>query len=161
MQYSLAFARLEDFLPFLHIVSVVLFVGLQLALLVCGYQLLKGEQKISILLRIVRACTPFVFISMFLICVSGVFGLFAGAKREISDPMAQALLATKVSLLIFSMLNCIYMLYHTQKSWAFFKAKKQIQAHESMVLLIYYFVPLNIVIMLVATYLGISYRSFV
>ena len=93
--------------------------------------------------------------------ISGAMVVYQNSKSmDISDPMADAVLATKAALWIFLLLNCLYTLYHRKKATKFFEAKDMIQTHESLILIVYYFLPLNLLILMVAAYLGLSYRGF-
>lgn len=164
MYYNIAFARLEQLLPFLHVVFVIMFVSIQTSICLLGRHAIKKNSKsdYAILLSMIKSKTPFVFIALFgVICIGGIMTWSYKKSIDISDPMAEALLATKIALWVFIMLNCIYMLYHSKKAYKFFIKNDLIQTNESLVLIVYYFIPLNLIISILAVYLGFSYRSFI
>lgn len=163
MDYNIAFARLEYVPLFLHIACVVIFAGCMLALTLVGRKLLVSEnmESFSLLLWLCKSISPIIFISLSFIAISGAIVVYQNSKSiDISDPMAEAVLATKGALWIFLLLNCLYTLYNRKKAAKFFKAKDMIQTHESLILIVYYFLPLNLLILMVASYLGLSYRGF-
>ncbi|BCX79307.1 hypothetical protein [Campylobacter sp. 19-13652] len=163
MEYNIAFARLEYFLPFLHIASTVVYAGALLGFTLVGRKLLISEsrERFSILLSLFKSFSVIILVSLFLILISaGVLLLEHQRVAEVTDPMAEAILATKAALWIFLLLNTLYTLYHYKKSVCAFSQKDMIQTHESLILIVYYFIPLNLLILVVAGYLGLSYRGF-
>lgn len=164
MEYNIAFARLEYFLPFLHIASVVVYAGALLGFTLVGRKLLVSEsrERFAILLSVFKSFSAIILASLFLILISaGVLLINYKRVAEVTDPMAEAILATKAALWIFLLLNTLYMLYHYKKSARAFSQKDMIQTHESLILIVYYFMPLNLLITIVASYLGLSYRGFI
>lgn len=163
MEYNIAFARLEYLLPFLHILATIIYAGALLGLTLVGRKLLINESKerFFILLSLFKSFSFIVLGSLFLILVSaGLLLLDYQRVSEVTDPMAEAILATKAALWIFLLLNTIYTIYHYKKAVRAFDSKDMIQTHESLILIVYYFIPLNLLIIIVAGYLGISYRGF-
>lgn len=164
MEYNIAFAKLEYVLPFLHICATIGFGGAWLGLYFLGRSLLKQEDSHNHELFL-RLCRPFWacgIVCGILVMVCGwSIRLFQDVSLEISDPMAVGILATKVALWLFLAVNTVYMFYHYTRALKFFKLKDSIQTHESLVLVVYYFAPLNLIIIALSSYLGVAYRSFV
>lgn len=164
-EYNIAFARLGQFFPFLHVASVTLFLGIQVCyLVVAGYFLRQhsnNEELVSeILLKSFKTLGFLTIIFMILVAVSGFFISSFDFSIKAADPMARAIIATKHALCMFLVLNIAYMIYCYKNC---IKAKENdefIEFYESFVIIVKYFIPLNLVVSLGAIYLGVAYRNF-
>ncbi|MBE2983963.1 3-isopropylmalate dehydratase [Campylobacter sp. RM9344] len=164
IEYDIAFARLGQFLPFLHIASAAVFIGLQLGLLIFGRYLLsnrcKSTDKVFLTIRFLRQFGIFLIISLFVIAASSFLFSNQDASLRSADPMATAILATKWTLWLFLTLNLSYMFYHYKKALVALKIREKITLHESLVVIIIYFTPLNLIVSFIAVYLGVAYKDF-
>ncbi|OPA71810.1 hypothetical protein BB381_07240 [Campylobacter pinnipediorum subsp. caledonicus] len=159
---NIAFARLGQFLPFFHITSVIFFVGLQIGFwYVLKFFLKENSTKESYndVLNALKIFWYMILIGLLLIVVTGSFVQVADIMKS-ADPMANAILGTKYTLFGFLTLNVLYMIYCYKKSKNAFLVDEMIECYENIVVIIKYFIPLNIIISLVATYLGVAYRGF-
>ncbi|AQW80666.1 hypothetical protein [Campylobacter pinnipediorum] len=159
---NIAFARLGQFLPFFHIASVILFIGMQIGFWYVLKFFLKEESSKETYSNTLNALKIFwymILIGLFLIVVTGSCVQVTDAMKS-ADPMANAILGTKYTLFGFLTLNVFYMFYCYQKSKNAFLVDEMIECYENIIVIIKYFIPLNIIISLVATYLGVAYRGF-
>ncbi|MGH1600484.1 3-isopropylmalate dehydratase [Campylobacter majalis] len=160
--YNIAFARLGQFLPFLHITTCVFFIGIQAGFSMIYRRFMQEDESKEYYERLVKTLGDFIYtlvICVILIAVTGTFVNEADSIKS-ADPMVKAILATKYTLSTFIAFNVSYMAY------AYYKAKKYIanddliQCHENLLVIVKYFSPLNLIISLVAIYLGVAYRGF-
>lgn len=163
-EYNIAFARLDQLMPFFHVSMVTLFIGLQAGLwLVATYFMkskLKDALKYPLLMHILRRFGICIVILLVIIALTSMTVGHSGGLMKSANPMAKAILATKWALEIFLALNLGYMFYHYKKAFKAFKAHEMLEMQESLVVVIYYFIPLNLVVSFIAVYLGIAYKEF-
>ena len=74
--------------------------------------------------------------------------------------MASAMVATKCAIELFLLLNLSYIFYRYKKALKALRSHEMIELNESLIVIIYYFTPLNLLASLAAIYLGISYKVF-
>lgn len=160
--YDIAFARLGQFLPFLHIASVIFFVGFQAGFWFILKYFLKEDSRPRVYKETLKAIRNFGIIIVCFLIMIAITGLFVGVEDNIksADPMANAILATKYTLAGFLTLNIVYMAYCFKKALKAFENNELIECYENILVVIKYFIPLNLIISLVATYLGVAYRGF-
>lgn len=161
-QYNIAFARLEQLLPFLHTIATALFIGLGAGLWLFAKHFLREQDhegdRYAIFMQVLRKFGLVAFGMLLVIATTG--GLMHLESPKSTDPMADAILMTKWGLEAFLTLNIIYMSYHYKKACTAFKKHEFIELYESLVLIVYYFIPLSFVISAIAIYLGVAYRGF-
>ncbi|MCR4941527.1 MAG: hypothetical protein K5978_01865 [Campylobacter sp.] len=163
--YNIAFARLGHFLPFLHIICISLFMGLEVAYFLIARWLIrtyKNNEKFiyEMLTKTFAHLAIIAIISLILASFSGfLLGVSDDSIKSV-DPMASAIIATKATLMLFLFINIAYMLYHHKKCVKNVKNSDDIALYEEFFIVIKYFTALNIVVSLGATYLGVAYRIF-
>lgn len=150
-----AFMKTQQLLPFLLSAFGSLFIAAQVALIVfCHYQ---KESKIAL-----RELKRF-FIAIFtLFGFILLFGFLSWAQKGsvFFDPMKEAIITTKIAVSLFIAVNLCYMYYKFISAKKAFAKNESIEIHENIVLIAYYFTPLNIVLSILSIYLGIALRDF-
>ncbi|ABK82057.1 hypothetical protein Q4Y15_000196 [Campylobacter fetus] len=157
-----AFARIDQIAPFIHISSSVLFIAVQLSVVIFSRYFFKDiEQNTHRYKTILKEFRRFMISELCLIsviCISGIF-LLSRDEFKISDPMIEAIVATKWALMLFILSNIAYMWHKFNLAKNAFLNDEVIGTHENLVLIIYYFTPLNIVLSFISIYLGITFRG--
>lgn len=160
--YDIAFARLGYFMPFLHITFVIFFVGFQAGFWFLFRYFLDENSKAKFYAKTLNVLRNFIVAIFVFLALIAITGLLIGQSDELksADPMANAILATKYTLCGFLALNTAYMFYCYTKALRAFRGDEMIECFENILVIARYFMPLNLVISLVATYLGVAYRGF-
>lgn len=160
-EYNIAFSRLGQFLPFLHIVSVSFFMALHVGFWLISRHILRefdDVKKYENILNALKTFGGYTFFSLGMVLITGGWLYFT--DMQASDPMAEAIVMTKFALWILIGLNLLYMA-HSYKKCLQAKANDEIiELHEGLVIIIKHFIVLNIAVALFATYLGVAYRDF-
>ncbi|MCI7014649.1 MAG: hypothetical protein MR878_04595 [Campylobacter sp.] len=150
-----AFMKTQQLLPFLLSSFGSLFIAAQVGLIVfCHYQ---KENKIAL-----RELKRFFIAIFFLLICLIAFGLIAWRQQEdiFFDPMKEAIITTKIAVSLFIAVNLCYMYYKFISAKKAFSKNESIEIRENIVLIAYYFAPLNIVLSILSIYLGIALRDF-
>lgn len=150
-----AFMKIEQLLPFLLSSFGSLFIAAQISLIIfCHYQ---KEDKIA--LRELKRFFTAIF-TLFACLI--FFGFIAWWQQGniFFDPMKEAIITTKIAVSLFIVVNLGYMYYKFISAKKAFAKNESIEIHENIVLIAYYFTPLNIVLSILSIYLGIALRDF-
>lgn len=161
-QYNIAFAHLEQFLPFLHIMSVALLVGIWSGFWIVSKYFLKEFSELRVYEQMLDAIKFFSYVSIALlvfIVITGILLVSADTIKS-ADPMANAILTTKIFLSLLILVNIFYMWFVYIKCIKAFGNDEIVEVHENLIIIIKYFMPFSIVVAMVATYLGVAYRGF-
>ncbi|MDU2360627.1 MAG: 3-isopropylmalate dehydratase, partial [Campylobacter concisus] len=94
------------------------------------------------------------------IALTSLIIIFYFDDGKMQNPMASAIIATKWAIELFLLLNLSYIFYRYKKALKTLRSHEMIELNESLIVIIYYFTPLNLLASLAAVYLGVSYRSF-
>lgn len=150
-----AFMKIEQLLPFLLSSFGSFFIAAQVGLIIfCHYQ---KDSKITL-----RELKRF-FVAIFALLVCLVFfGFLSWWQQEhiFFDPMKEAIITTKIAVSLFIVVNLGYMYYKFISAKRAFIKNEPIEISENIVLIAYYFTPLNIVLSILSIYLGIALRDF-
>lgn len=150
-----AFMKIEQLLPFLLSSFGSFFIAAQVGLIIfCHYQ---KDSKIAL-----RELKRF-FVAIFALLVCLVFfGFLSWWQQEhiFFDPMKEAIITTKIAVSLFIVVNLGYMYYKFISAKRAFIKNEPIEISENIVLIAYYFTPLNIVLSILSIYLGIALRDF-
>ena len=163
-EFNIAFAKLSHAIPFLHITATIIFIGFQASFWFMAKFFMKditGNRKrfvlvISALKRMGCATYP----SLAVIAITGVLAMDTNDFSKSADPMLNTILATKWTIFCFLLINLIYVRYKIKKAIKSMRKGDYIELHENLIVVIYYFIPLNVVVALLAVYLGVAYRGF-
>ncbi|WP_107691668.1 3-isopropylmalate dehydratase [Campylobacter concisus] len=162
--YDIAFIKFDQVVLFLHVCFVALFVGLQAGLVLVGSYFIKNKfedkERYHILLHIIRRFGIAIFILILCVIATSVVIIFGFYDADLTNPMASAMVATKCAIELFLLLNLSYIFYRYKKALKALRSHEMIELNESLIVIIYYFTPLNLLASLAAIYLGISYKVF-
>ena len=154
-----AFLKHEQILTFLLVSGTAFLIAAQIALVVLCKYLLANEENNKLILRDLKI---FFYIQFVLLVLVAVFGFLASLQDDmrLADPMKKAILATKWAVCAFICVNYAYMWHKYMRAKAAFLANDPIEVGDNLVLIAYYFTPLNIVLCIFHIYLGIAFRDF-
>ena len=141
---EIAFFKFDQLIIFLHISFVALFIGLQAGLV----------------LDIIRRFGLAIFALVLGIALTSLIIVFYFDDGKMQNPMTSAIVATKWAIELFLLLNLSYIFYRYKKALKTLRSHEMIELNESLIVIIYYFTPLNLLASLAAVYLGVSYRGF-
>lgn len=156
------FAKISHILPLIHIIAVIFFINSQICCInivriyrksddICGNcdkiktQFYKYERSFLIYFAV--------------IIISGYF-ISMGSDYKFADPMVTGIITTLWIAVLFILVNFVYVHY---KILSFKKAvfnQNEIEANEHLIIILKYFIPLNIVISLICVYLGVTISEF-
>ena len=129
-EFNIAFAKISNALPFIHILFVVVFIGFQANFLLIAKFFMKNiegdTQKYQTIISMLKRLGY------------AIYGAIWG----------------------FLFLNVIYVTYRLNKASKSLQNSEYVELHENLIVTIYYFIPLNVAFALLAAYLGVSYREF-
>ncbi|WP_033916345.1 hypothetical protein [Campylobacter sputorum] len=157
---DIAFAKLENIAPFLHILSVAVFLGVNingwLGAKFVFRRFVINEDNVEIVFCAIKKFGIIVYLSMSIILLSGFF-LVNRNVLKMADPMLEAIIATKFAIFLFVLINLFYMAFRFKKSLNAKKQQDYLEVRENLVIIFRYFTPLNIVCMCFAIFLGINF----
>ncbi|WP_169973637.1 MULTISPECIES: 3-isopropylmalate dehydratase [unclassified Campylobacter] len=162
-EFNIAFAKLSHILPFLHTVATIVFVGFQANFWFMAKFFMKdianNHKRYILVISALKYLGCAVYISLAVIIATS---MLTGEDdySKVADPMLNTILATKWTVFCFLLINVIYVTYRINRAVKSMKKGEYIELHENLIVVIYYFIPLNVVFALFATYLGIAYRAF-
>ena len=161
---EIAFIKFDQIVLFLHVTFVALFVGLQAGLVLTGSYFVKSKfedkERYHILLHIIRRFGLAIFALVIGIALTSLTMIFYFDDGKMQNPMASAIIATKWAIELFLVLNLGYIFYKYKTAIKALRSHEMIELNESLIVIIYYFTPLNLLASLGALYLGISYKDF-
>lgn len=162
-EVNIAFLRLDQITPLIHIGSVILLISTQISMVIIARYLLtrgKFERKIyKIIIKEFRKYAYAISILLIFVVVSG-FILSNGSSDKFADPMIEAMVRTKMVLYLFLLVNFGYIYYKFQLGKKYFLLGAIEITHENFILIFKYFFPLNIFVSFAGVYLGVAIRGF-
>lgn len=162
-EFNIAFAKISNTLPFIHILSVVVFIGFQANFLLIAKFFMKNiegdTQKYQMMISMLKRLGYAVYSSIIVVGITGAILAKQNAIKN-ADPMLNTILTTEWAIWGFLFLNVIYVTYRLNKASKSLQNSEYIELHENLIVTIYYFIPLNVAFALLAAYLGIAYREF-
>ena len=161
---EIAFIKFDQIVLFLHVTFVALFVGLQAGLVLTGSYFIKSKfedkERYHILLHIIRRYGLAIFALVLGIALTSLIIVFYFDDGKMQNPMTSAIVATKWAIELFLLLNLSYIFYRYKKALKTLRSHEMIELNDSLIVIIYYFTPLNLLASLAAVYLGVSYMGF-
>ncbi|MGP1484715.1 MAG: 3-isopropylmalate dehydratase [Campylobacter sp.] len=160
-EFDIAFVKTSHFLPFAHIISVIVFVGFQAHFWLMAKFFIDGssqKREYELIITMARRLCLVIYLSLFVIAITGAL-LRVQDVIKIADPMMDTILTTKWALFGFLLTNIVYTTYRFRKALKSIKNAQYIELHENLIVIIYYFIPLNIAFSLLAVYLGVAYGN--
>ena len=171
-EISTGFFRSAQILPFLHIVGVILLISLQIVALVFVFAFKNGALRENLLrfFAIFRLLFP-LFLALIIFTS---FSLANGEQLKFVDPMIEGIIYTQCAVVVFLLLNFIYICYQISRVFKMcdckcgifgvdeikFNDKCADEINDSIVIIGHYFVPLNLCASFLAVFLGVAIRVF-
>lgn len=153
---NIAFFRSEQILPFIHMSSVILFISAQFIVIFLARYCLADTNNIKSTMKGLKR----LFLAWFvLIVIIGLSG-FLLCSNTTADPMLKAIIATQWAVMAFILVNIFYMIYRLNLARKSLANDEIIMVKENLILICYYFTPLNIVLSFVSVYLGVAISEF-
>lgn len=130
------------FLPFIHILAGICFIGMHIGIRANAYfYMCEEESELDKILDILKKQMYVFFVLLIIMAVSAIFFMVSNPDNPIFNTLA----STQWSLYSFTTLNLIY-IYYQCKLCEREKENKLLVCNEKIALIIYYFIPLNILI---------------
>lgn len=150
-------------LPFFYELNVLLFIGIEISIIVLARFLFKNnlanEKYYQSFMKFLRVFFNIKFILLIFIAISGAVIAYSDSFK-ISDPMINALVKTLWTLFGFIIINIVYMVLKLKNARKAYIKSNFIEVQEKLILICFYFTPLNLVISFMCVYLGIVFRNF-
>lgn len=160
---DIAFAKIENLVPFLHILGVAILLGANInACLMARFvfkRIVVSEDNIDFIFASINRLAVILISSMLLIFISGSI-LMEKNVIKMADPMLEAIICTKIAVFLFVSINTVYMGFRYKKARDAKKNQDFLEARENLVIILRYFIPLNIVCLCFSIFLGINFRNF-
>ncbi|MBZ7985890.1 hypothetical protein AVANS14531_06030 [Campylobacter sp. Cr9] len=129
-------------LPYIHLLAGICFIGLHIGIRAnASFYLCENEEDLQKTLKNLKKQIYAFFILMAIMAFSAVFVMINNSN----DPLFSTLASTQWSLYAFATLNLLYIYYQfilCEKE----KENKLLVCSEKIALIVYYFIPLNILI---------------
>ncbi|MBP3225289.1 MAG: hypothetical protein J6M14_08295 [Campylobacter sp.] len=158
-----SFARSDQILPLIHILGAICFICAH----VCIIMLIRiFSDKTDITnsnfekIKFYLSRFNLFFGSFFLIIIVSGFFLSIGNNFKFADPMINAVIVTLWVLAVFILINFGYVYF---KFYSFKKALlagDKFEASEHLIIITKYFVPLNVAVSVLCTYLCVAVGRF-
>ena len=164
-EINTAFIRLSQILPTMHILFAVFVIALQVAVVLCCEMFVRlphSEHSRAVFIKMLKYfCLAFGAV-MVLSAISGALQVGTARLRYL-DPMSESALMTKFTLFAFFFINLGYIAY---RIFLIGRAARACDAGasddaliDSVIIIGRYFVPLNIVVCIIAIYIGVAIRG--
>lgn len=129
-------------LPFIHLLAGICFIGLHIGIRVhVAFYLCEDESSLRKALNNLKKQIYMFFVLMIIMALSTIYAIIDNG----ADPMFNILASTQWSLYVFLILNLLY-IYYQYILCERAKENKLLICNEKIALIIYYFIPLNILI---------------
>ena len=110
-------------------------------------------------IRILDRYFYYIFAMMILI-ISASFTMSVGLGFEYANPTLYSLIHVKEALWLFIAFNFIYMYSKLMNAKRLFKTREFFEVHENLGLIVDSLIPLNLILTLIAAYIGVIIRGF-
>ncbi|MCR8699521.1 hypothetical protein [Campylobacter ureolyticus] len=145
-------------MPFLHIVSIVVLITLQ-GLIICITRFLNLEKNYSFIFKSCKNLAIAFFITFSVTVLTG-FLLSQNGDFKFSDPMIESVINTKYAIAFLLLCNFSYIIYRFFLAKECYKKADYDEMNEHLIIAVNYFMILDIVLLLISTYLGVVIVSF-
>ena len=156
------FARATQILPLLHILAVIFFINAQIC---CVYIIRIYKKSENICENCDNIKSHFsryerFFLLYFAVIIISGYLISIGNDYKFADPMVTGIITTLWAASMFILLNFVYIHYKILSFQKAVLAKNEIEANEHLIIILKYFIPLNIAISLICVYLGVTISEF-
>ncbi|WP_331774305.1 hypothetical protein [Sulfurospirillum sp. 1612] len=156
----------EDFrtlIIFLHIMSASILIGSMFVMIFivrpASASVKDIDKKCANCLKILRRYIIFL-IPVMLVVVSASFFMNVGMGFEYGDPSAMIIIHIKETIWIFIAFNFVYAFKKYLNAKKAFEEQDLLVAQENIILIVKYLIPLNLLVSIIAAYLGIVISSY-
>ena len=162
-----SFVKASQILPLIHILSVIFLVCAQVCVIFVVRAFMREQEheskplsaKFNEIMRYFRRYEQYFAIFLALVCISGFF-LSNGSDFKFSDPMVKGVTTTLWVAAGFIVLNFVYIHYKILSFKKAVAAEDEFEANEHLIIVVKYFIPLNVAITLICVYLGVTIGKF-
>ena len=148
---------------FLHIVGAAFLVGsLFMIRFVIKPTLMSIENeaiRYGQCIRMLDRYFYYLFVVMILIILVSTT-MSVGLGFEYANPTLYSIIHMKEAFWIFMAFNFLYMYFKLRSAKKFYKRRDFFEVHENLGLIVNWFIPLNLIMTLIASYVGIIIRGF-
>ena len=99
-------------------------------------------------------------LGIMILIISASFTMSVGLGFEYADPTTYSLINVKEALWLFIAFNFVYMYTRLRNSRRLFKRREFFEVHENLGLIVNCLIPLNLILTLIAAYIGVIIRGF-
>jgi len=110
-------------------------------------------------IRILDKYTYYILATM-LILISASLTMSVGLGFEYASPTMFSLIHVKEALWVFIIFNFVYMYTKLYNAKILYKKRNFFEVHENLGLIVNFLIPLNIILSLIASYIGVIIRGF-
>lgn len=144
-------------LPYIHLLAGICFIGLHIGIRAnASFYLCEDEESLIKSLNNLKKQIYAFFILMIIMAFSAVFVIYINN----TNPLFSTLASTQWSLYAFATLNLIY-IYHQYRVCINIKENKILICNEKITLIVYYFIPLNILVSFIGVLFAMLISSIV
>ena len=148
---------------FLHLISAAFLIGSMFMIIFIIKPVLVDIDdeavRYSRCIRILEKYFYYLFATMMLI-VSASLTMSVGLGFEYASPTLYSLIHVKEALWVFIAFNFIYMYIKLMNARRLFKTREFFEVHENLGLIVSFLMPLNLILTLIAAYIGVIIRGF-
>lgn len=155
-----AFARVEQILPFFHILSISAIIALQTSVIAIVIFFMKSSQDKKNLKFLLFSLNLFFFLFILLLALIVTIGylLLDSNNIKFADPMVEEIINTKIVLILFILFNHFYIFYRMKELKKSILKDDNEAMMEHLVIIAKYFLPLNIALFAIGIYLGVALK---
>ncbi|MDX1808752.1 MAG: hypothetical protein R3331_04390 [Sulfurospirillaceae bacterium] len=157
------FENYKNLIIFLHILSASVLIGSMFVMIFiirpAGKSVKDVEMKCAHCLRILKRYIIFLVPIMLIILSASIF-MNIGMGFEFGDPAALIIVHIKETIWMFIAFNFIYAFKKYLNAKKAFKEEDFLAVQENIILITKYLIPLNLLVSLIAAYLGIVISSY-
>ena len=157
------FSNYSRIIVFLHVVSAALLIGSLFAMrfLLRPIEVDAPDVKVKFAycLKVIRQYMIFVAILMSMIIFTSLF-MHLGLGFKSGHPTTYVFVHIKEALWTFIAFNFIYVFFKYTRAKKGFDEENYIEVEENFILILRYFIPLNLILAIISVYFGVTLRGF-
>lgn len=148
---------------FFHILSASILIGSMITIRYIVHPILIGiddeHTRFKKCIKILNRYVYFVVILMLIIASASLF-MIIGFGFEYADPIVNSLIRVKEALWVFLAFNFVYAYIRLYQAKKLFGMREFFEVKENLSLILNYLIPLNIILAMIAVYIGVIIRGF-
>jgi len=157
------FGNFGRIIVFIHIISAAFLVGSMIMLrFIIKPALMDIDDESVRYSRCLRALDRYFYyiLGSMLVLISASFTMSVGLGFEYANPTMFAMIHVKEAFWVFIASNFIYMYTRLRNAKRLYKKRNFFEVHENLGLIVNCLIPLNIVLSLITSYIGVVIRGF-